>query len=569
MYTFQGYRPTTSGEPKWWDSKVSPMRGAEGHIEQLLCISRDITEHQRVENERKRAEEDRQQTEAALQASEEQFRRFLVVGSDLQVITGNDGYFHWVSPTFERLLGWTSAEMISRPWLELVHPDDIPTSELETASLFSGNEIFAFENRYQHKDGSYRWLLWNAKPYPAEQIIYGTAVDITKRKQAEMALRESEERFRTLTATIPQLIWTTTPDGTVDYLSQQWADYIGLPPEQLYDWHWQNVVHPEDLSNTLRDWRYSLQTGESLEIKHRFRFHTSEWRWQLVRGTPIKDEAGQITKWVGTCTDIQNEIDAQTALHQSEARLRTVAANLPNGVAFIVDRELRYQLAEGKALEATSFTSQDLVGKTIWEALDPSLAAIYELHYRQALCGEPFSWEHNSHDRHYISHGVPLYDDRSEVEAVLVVSYDITDRKQTEVALRQSETRYRTLFESIDQGFCVIEVLFDENSKPIDYRFLEINPAFEQQTGLIDAQGKRMRELAPDHEEHWFEIYGNIALTGESNRFENRAAALHRWYDVYAFRIGQPNEGKVAILGSALNHCGIGGNIVPAPRSRG
>lgn len=120
--------------------------------------------------------------------------------------------------------------------------------------------------------------------------------------------------------------------------------------------------------------------------------------------------------------------------------------------------------------------------------------------------------------------------------------------KRSETTLHVLEEKYRNLFESIDQGFCVIEVLFDENSKPFDYRFLEINPAFEKQTGLINAQGKRMRELAPNHEEHWFEIYGNIALTGEPKRFESCAAALHCWYNVYAFRIGHPDERKVAIL---------------------
>ncbi|GAA6621551.1 ATP-binding protein [Scytonema sp. NUACC26] len=123
-----------------------------------------------------------------------------------------------------------------------------------------------------------------------------------------------------------------------------------------------------------------------------------------------------------------------------------------------------------------------------------------------------------------------------------------SDRKQAEVAFRRSEERYRTLFESIDEGFCVIEMLFDENNTPLDYRFLEINPAFEKQTGLEQAEGKTARQLAPDLEDHWFEIYGKVALTGEPVRFENGSEVMNRWFDVYAFRVGEPESRKVAIL---------------------
>jgi signal transduction histidine kinase len=111
-----------------------------------------------------------------------------------------------------------------------------------------------------------------------------------------------------------------------------------------------------------------------------------------------------------------------------------------------------------------------------------------------------------------------------------------------------SSDRYRALFEAIDRGFCVIEVLFDEAGNAVDYRFLETNPRFVAETGLVDAVGKRMRELAPSHESHWFEIYGEVARSGIPARFENQARALGRWYDVYAYRIGDPLARQVGIL---------------------
>lgn len=117
-----------------------------------------------------------------------------------------------------------------------------------------------------------------------------------------------------------------------------------------------------------------------------------------------------------------------------------------------------------------------------------------------------------------------------------------------EEARRESEVRYRNLFNTMDEGFCIIEMIFDSENRPVDYRFLEINAAFERQTGLHDAAGKLMRELAPNHEAHWFELYGKIAVTGEPLHFINEAAALNRWYEVHAYRVDRPEDRHVAIL---------------------
>jgi two-component system, chemotaxis family, CheB/CheR fusion protein len=125
---------------------------------------------------------------------------------------------------------------------------------------------------------------------------------------------------------------------------------------------------------------------------------------------------------------------------------------------------------------------------------------------------------------------------------------DITERRRAEEELRQSDEKYRSLIKSIDEGFCIIEVIFDERDNPIDYRFLEMNLPFERHTGLTNAIGKTMRELTADHDERLLETYGRVARTGQAKRFENHAAQPNRWYDVYAWRYGRPQDRQVAIL---------------------
>ncbi|XYJ08398.1 ATP-binding protein [Telluria sp. B2] len=128
------------------------------------------------------------------------------------------------------------------------------------------------------------------------------------------------------------------------------------------------------------------------------------------------------------------------------------------------------------------------------------------------------------------------------------VVIDATRQFEAEQQLRASEERYRRLFDAMDEAMCVIEVIFDAGGRPCDYRFLETNPAFAGQTGLVDAVGRRMRDIAPEHEQHWFDIFGRVVETGEPARFVNEARALGRWFDLYAMRIGPAGDRRVAVL---------------------
>ncbi|WP_288580533.1 PAS domain S-box protein [uncultured Methylobacterium sp.] len=145
----------------------------------------------------------------------------------------------------------------------------------------------------------------------------------------------------------------------------------------------------------------------------------------------------------------------------------------------------------------------------------------------------------------YIS---PVFDPDGYLRYFFASQLDVTRFRTAEGVLAESEARYRALFNAVDSGFCVVEMRFDADGRAVDYRFVEVNPAFEAQTGLRDATGRWMTDLAPNHERHWFDTYGEVARTGRPVRFENGSIALGRWFDVHALRVGEPEQHRVAIL---------------------
>jgi PAS domain S-box-containing protein len=192
-------------------------------------------------------------------------------------------------------------------------------------------------------------------------------------------------------------------------------------------------------------------------------------------------------------------------------------------------------------------------GPDAWAEIWPIIGSEIE----QVIAGGEPTWREN-HLVPFIRHGrredvywtysfgpINDVDAPNGVGGVLVLC---TETTQTIVSQRASESRYRMLFESIDEGFCILHLLFDEQQSPVDYRFVEINPVFEQQTGLKNALGRTVRDLVPDIEPIWIATYGKVALSGEPTRFVDHALSLGRWFDVYAFRIGEPGERLVAVL---------------------
>ena len=246
---------------------------------------------------------------------------------------------------------------------------------------------------------------------------------------------------------------------------------------------------------------------------------------------------------------------ANMELAQSEERFRCVAQSA-NDAIISADSAERILTWNKGARKIFGYTEEEVVGKPLTILIPERYRDAHRKGLEQVRASDETGGNGSTIELHGLrkdANEFPLEISLAAWEAGGNTFYsgivrDITERKRAEEAFHKSEEKYHTLFDSVDEGVCIIEVLFDENEKPIDFRFLEVNPSFEKQTGIQNAQGRRMREIAPLHEEHWFEIYGKIALTGEPTRFENQAAQLDRWYDVYALRVGEPQERRVAVL---------------------
>ena len=138
--------------------------------------------------------------------------------------------------------------------------------------------------------------------------------------------------------------------------------------------------------------------------------------------------------------------------------------------------------------------------------------------------------------------------DGNQPQCLLVIINDVSDRKEAEEKLYESEEIHRSLFNSIDEGFCIMEMVYDAHKKPVDFRYLAINPSFEKQSGLTNAHGRLASEVAPGLERYWIELYGRVALTGEPQRITQHASVVNRWFDLFAFRTGPKDRPTVGVV---------------------
>ncbi len=259
------------------------------------------------------------------------------------------------------------------------------------------------------------------------------------------------------------------------------------------------------------------------------------------------------------------DLHAATALSDEGVGVLEVFEQAPGFLCFLSGKRLEFKLANAAYYQLVGHRS--LLGRTVRDAL-PDIAGqgffelldgVWESGMPHVGRGTRLTLQREPGEPPVVVYidfiYQPILDKSGQVSGILVQGHDVTEahtqeagRLAAEKALQLSAQRLRSLFESIDDGFCVMEMLVDASGETVDYRFLAYNPAFESHTGLRDALGKTARELVPDLDPSWFKLYGEVAKTGVTKRFENHAPAMGRWFDVYASRVGDPALRQVALV---------------------
>jgi PAS domain S-box-containing protein len=473
VFTFQGYCPTASGEPKWWEVKVSPIRGALGQVDRLLCISRDITLRRQNEIEHKRAEE----RLAAIFS-------YAAVGLSEISLTGQ---FQAVNNELCRILGRSRDQLLNSSVPEVTHPEDIAKSLMQFENLVATGEPISFDKRYVHADGAIVWVNSSLTRLVDEQgrprAILAVTVDLSDRLRLEAERKQTEAMaqraaqlngFRiSLTDTLRPL---ADPIEIQAIASRMLGEYIGA----------NRVLY------------YEAQDGEFVVER-----------------------------------DYINGVETTTGRYAMIAFGEQVVSALRNGHSVIsfdvaADPDL-------SVLQKSAYTAVQIAAHINIPLLkNGGFVAGLSVHSTT-----PRTW---------------TLDEIALVEEVAERTWAAVERARAEADLRQSEEKYRTLFDSIDEGFAVCQMIFDQQGQPYDYRFLQVNPAFAKLTGLFEAVGKTALELLPNlDKEPWIEIYGKVVQTGEAVRFEQHSPLLNRWFDVNAFCVDEPQDHCFALLFSEIS----------------
>lgn len=552
------------------------------------------------------SEAERRRAEQGLRAVEERYRLAARATSDAiwdwdfatNHVTWNEALhvtFGWVVDQVEPTGAW---------WLAHIHPDDRARIDASIHAVIDGpSESWSDQYRFQRSDGRYASVFDRGHVIRDGQgravRMIGAMLDMTELQANREALAIGEERLRLATEAADVGFWDVDIVNDVliwPPLVKQMFGISAAAPVSMADFY--AGLHPDDRDATVA--AFNAACDPVLRALYEVDYRTigkedGVVRWVAAKGRGVFDPDGRCTRVVGTAIDITQRKQADEALRASEKRLRFLreldealqsAVSAPIAMTAAAERLARFVGASRCAYADVDADSDRFVIRDDYVASGvDSSAGVYSLdlfgsraaadmRQGRTLVVRDVPGELAPTDGRdtFLSIGVsaiiccPLVkDDRlvammavhqdrprcwsddeiSLVEAVVERCWSHVQRVGAEARLRESEARYRTLFEAVDVGFCVVEMKFD-GERAVDYRFEEGNPAFERQTGLVNAVGHWASELVPNLEQKWFDVYGQVARSGQAVRFEQGSEVMGRWFDVHALPSNGPN--RVAIL---------------------
>jgi PAS domain S-box-containing protein len=260
-----------------------------------------------------------------LRANLERYQSLVLAIAQLIWTQNPKGEMVGEQPSWAAYTGQTLEQYQGRGWLDAVHPGDRAANlELWERAVVNRNPC-EYEHRLRRHDGEYRHFSVRAVPVVTDEGRIrewaGIHSDITQRKLTEQSLRDGVRQFRELADAMPQIVWGARPDGHFDYYNRRWYDFTGRPEGTDGDTSWADVVHPDDLKESLARWRSAIKSGDSYEIEYRLKRRKGDYRWYLTRALPVRNSAQEITRWFGTCTDIDERKRTEDQLRASALML--------------------------------------------------------------------------------------------------------------------------------------------------------------------------------------------------------------------------------------------------------
>ena len=337
---------------------------------------------------------------------------------------------------------------------KIMYPADRDLTRSVMRQAVIDNEPYDITYRIVHRSGQIRWVTEKGRAVPGHDnepvCLEGFITDISREKRVENAMRESESRFRSISDTTPVMIWASGVDQQITFVNRRVLEFTGLNMDALVGNGWLTHVHPDDLEMVAYEYGQAFQSRQPVELEYRLRHADGEYRWVLIAGRPRLAADGEFMGYIGSGMDIHERKRAENALRESESRFRSMADSTPF-IMFASDAHRQNTFVNSRLMEFTGHGFNDLMGDGWFSLVHADDADRVAHEYATAFdARRPFEFEYrlrsaNGAYRWIIIAGRPRYEADGTFVGYIGSGMDIHDRKRAEVALRESEERFRNV----------------------------------------------------------------------------------------------------------------------------